>query len=292
MTRLRFALLIVTAAAATLAAAGCGPAPAPVNVREFPMTGQILSIKADRTEARVKHDDVKGFMDAMTMDFTVKVPRELEGLQPGDVIAATLVITDEEGYLTGIRKTGAAPLAETSSGMARSSPEIQPGGAIPDITFVGDDGKPRPLSAYRGQFVLITFVYTRCPLPDYCPRMNTYFSALQKAIAARPALRSAVRLLSVSFDPEFDTPARLRVTAATLGADPAVWQFVTAPRDVVDAFGARFGLSLLREGPTGQAITHNLRTPLVGRDGTLVKQYNGNDWSPDDVVRDLEGLVR
>ena len=289
MTRVTIGFLMLTLVA-TLA--GCRAAPAPVNVREFPLTGQVLSIKPDRTEAKVKHDDVKGFMDAMTMDFAVKDPTQLEGLQPGDLIAATLVITDEEGYLKGIRKTGAAPIPATTAATAGAVPELAPGEMVADIAFVGDDGKPRPLSAYRGQFVLITFVYSRCPLPDYCPRMNKYFSALQQAIAARPALKAAVRLLSVSFDPDFDTPAQLKKTAASLGADPAIWQFVTAPRETVDGFGARFGLSVLREGPNGQTITHNLRTPLVGRDGTLVKQYNGNDWSPDAVVRDLEGLVK
>ena len=276
--------------AATLS--GCRPSPVPVNVREFPLTGQVLSITPDRTIAKVKHDDVKGFMDAMTMDFTVKDPKALEGLQPGDLIAATLVITDEEGYLRNVRKTGVAAIAAATSAATPAAADIRPGDTVPDVTFVGDDGKPRPLSAYRGQFVLITFIYTRCPLPDYCPRMNKYFSAIQQAIAARPALRSRVRLLSVSFDPDVDTPAQLKQTAAALGADPVIWQFVTAPRDIVDRFGAGFGLSVLRDGPNGQTITHNLRTPLVGRDGRLVKQYNGNDWSPDEVVRDLEGLVR
>jgi len=276
----------------TAALPACRPAAPPVNVREFPLTGQILAINPDRRGATVTHDDVKGFMDAMTMVFTIKEPKELDGLQPGDLISATLVITDDEGFLKGLRKTGTAPLPATPAGAAPAVPLLQPGELVPAIAFVGRDGKPRPLAAYRGRFVLMTFIYSRCPLPDYCPRMNAHFAALQKAIAARPALAGQVRLLSISFDPDFDTPAQLTKSAAAAGADPAVWEFVTAPRDVVDGFGARFGLSLTREGPNGQTITHNLRTPLIGRDGTLVTQYNGNDWSPDAVVRDLEGLVK
>lgn len=277
--------------ASLLALVSCSPATPPAKVREFPLTGQVLSVKPDRTEARVKHDEIKGFMDAMTMDFTIKAPKELEGLQPGDLIAATLVITDEEGYLRGIRKTGSAPLPAPAAD-GRLAPELQPGEAAPDIEFLGADGKTQPLSAYRGSFVLMTFIYSRCPLPDYCPRMNTYFAAIQKAVAATPSLKANVRLLSVSFDPDFDTPARLTAAAAALKADPTIWRLVTAPRDRVDEFGARFGLTVVREGPNGQTITHNLRTPLLGRDGRLVKQYNGNDWSPDDVVRDLEGLIK
>jgi protein SCO1 len=289
MTRVRAGLLLLSLAAML---SGCRREAPPGNVREFPLTGQILALNPAKREATVKHDDVKGFMDAMTMDFTVKPATDLAGLQPGDLIAATLVITDEEGYLRDIRKTGTAPLPARPSGTATAAPLLQPGETVPDITFVGDDGKLRPLAAYRGRFVLMTFIYTRCPLPDYCPRMNAHFAAIQKAIAARPALAKQVRLLSVSFDPDFDTPAQLKRTAAAAGAEAGVWEFVTAPRDQVDAFGARFGLSLTREGPNGQTITHNLRTPLVGRDGRLVTQYNGNDWSPGDVVRDLEGLVK
>lgn len=289
MKRLIFGLTLLFLAASP---AGCRREPAPVNVREFPLTGQIVSIKADRTEVTVKHDDVKGFMPAMTMAFTVKEPRLLDALQPGDLIKATLVITDEEGYLKGLQKIGAAPLAPRGASTTPAAEALKPGDPIPDAPFVDDDGRPRPLAAYRGQFVLMTFIYTRCPLPDYCPRMHKYLGRLQQSIKARPALGKQVRLLSVSFDPDFDTPVQLKATATSVGADPAVWRFVTAPRDVVESFGARLGLSVFREGPNGQTITHNLRTALVDRDGKLVRTYNGNDWSPDEVVRDLEGLVR
>ena len=274
------------------APAGCRQAPPPVNTREFPLTGQVLAVKADRTTITVKHDDVKGFMEAMTMDFTVKDAKAVDGLQPGDLISATLVITDEEGYLKDVRKTGAAPIPPRGPSAAPAVEPLAPGDQVPDLALTDDDGKPRPISAYRGQFLLVTFIYTRCPLPDYCPRMNRHFAALQQSIKASARLGKAVRLLSISFDPDFDTPATLKAAAGAAGADPAFWRFATAPRDAVDGFGARFGLSVIREGPTGQTITHNLRTVLVDRDGRLVKTYNGGDWSPGDVVRDLEGLVK
>ena len=141
MTRVSIVLLLLALAAAL---PGCRRDTPPANVREFPLTGQILSIKPDRREARVKHESIKGFMDAMTMDFTIKEPKELDGLQPGDLVAATLVITDEEGFLRGLRKTGTAPLPATPAGAASAVPLLQPGETVPDITFVGDDGKPRP----------------------------------------------------------------------------------------------------------------------------------------------------
>jgi protein SCO1/2 len=272
--------------------AGCSTPPRPVNVREFPLTGEILSIKPDKSEIRIKHDDVKGFMEAMTMWFNIKEPRLLDGLAPGDLVKATLVVTDEESYLSSLQKTGSRPAGEPPPATPPAVEGLQAGDRVPDITFIDEGGKARLLSSYRGAFTLITFIYTRCPLPDYCPRMNTYFGAIQRALKDQPALGRHVRLLSISFDPDYDTPARLNAKAREAGADPALWQFVTGPRERIDAFGGTFGLSVLREGPNGQDITHNLRTALIDRDGTLVKTYNGKDWFPQDVIGDLQALVK
>jgi protein SCO1/2 len=273
-------------------AAGCGTPPRPVNVREFPLTGEILSIKPDKTEVRIKHDDVKGFMDAMTMWFTIKEPRMLDGLAPGDLVKATLVVTDEESYLTGLQKTGSRPPGEPPPAQPPAVEGLRIGDSVPDIVFTDETGRERRLASYRGTFALITFIYTRCPLPDYCPRMNAHFAAIQRAVKDQPLLRKNLRLVSVSFDPDYDTPARLKAKAKEMGADPALWHFVTGPRERVDEFGATLGLSVLREGPNGQDITHNLRTALLDRDGKLVKTYNGKDWSPEQVVGDLQALVK
>jgi protein SCO1/2 len=122
--------------------------------------------------------------------------------------------------------------------------------------------------------------------------MNAHFAAVQRGLKADARLGGSVRLLSVSFDPGFDTPARLAAKAREVGADPALWHFVTAPRDLVDAFGATLGLNVLREGADGSNITHNLRTVLLDRNGTLARTYNGKDWSPDEVIGDLQALVK
>jgi protein SCO1/2 len=285
-----FHSLMLLAVCASIA--GCSTPPRPVNVREFPLRGEVLSVKPDKTEVRIKHDDVKGFMEAMTMWFNIKDPRLLDGLAPGDLVTATLVVTDEESYLTAIRKTGSRPPGAPPPAQPPAVDMLRIGDSVPDITFTDEDGKAGALSSYRGAFTLITFIYTRCPLPDYCPRMNTYFGAIQRAVKGQPALGRHVRLLSISFDPDYDTPARLKAKAREAGADPALWHFVTGPRERIDAFGAAFGLSVLREGPNGQDITHNLRTTLIDRDGKLVKTYNGKDWFPQDVIGDLQALVK
>lgn len=283
--------LILALAVATAAACG-GTSSPPANAREYPLTGQVLSINADRTEIRVRHDDVPGFMPAMTMPFSIKDPKLLDGLAPGDLIKATLVVTDEESYLTAIQKTGQAPLTGRADEAGPVVADLLLAGeAVPDLALTCDDGASRTLGDYSGSLLLMTFIYTRCPLPEFCPRMDAHFGRVQAAVKRDPDLRRSVRLLSVSFDPDHDTPDVLTAHAARVGADPALWRYATAPRDAVDAFGARFGLSVIRDGADGSGITHNLRTILVGRDGTLAKTYNGGDWSPADVVADLERLA-
>jgi protein SCO1/2 len=276
----------------SLAAACSSPSRAPASVREFPLTGEVLAVKPDKSEVQVKHDEVTGFMDAMTMWFNVKEPRLLDGIAPGDLISATLVLTADDSYLTGIRKTGSRPPGQATAPPPSPAEFLQVGDAVPDITFTDESGTARPLRSYRGVYTLLTFIYTRCPLPDYCPRMNAHFAAVQRAVKAQPLLSRNVRLLSVSFDPVFDSPARLAAKAKEFGADPQIWHFVTAPRDRIDPFGEKLGLSVLREGDSGQNITHNLRTALLDRDGKLARTYNGKEWSPDEVLRDLQAMVK
>lgn len=268
-----------------LVALGCAQADRPA--RQFPLTGEILAIKTDRTEVTVKHDEVRDFMPAMTMPFTIKEPAQLDGLAPGDLISATLVLTDEDSYLTAIRKTGTVPPSARGALPIPRETALQPGHPVPELVLTADDGNAASLAALRGSLVLFTFVYTRCPLPDYCPRMDTHFKAIQDAVMRDARLAGRVRLLSISFDPDFDTPARLRDHATRVGAHPAVWQYVTASRQAVEAFGASFGLTVQRDGADGSNITHNLRTVLVGRDGMLAKTYNGSGWVPSEVVTDL-----
>lgn len=267
----------------------CGQPDRPT--RQFPLTGEVLAVKADRTEITVRHDEVKGFMPPMTMPFTIKDPSLLEGLAPGDLISATLVLTDEDSYLTAIRKTGTLPPSARSPVSATPAPMLGPGSPVPDLSLTRDDGAAASLADERGKLVVITFVYTRCPLPEFCPRMDRHFKAIQDAVARDPRLAGQVRLLSLSFDPEFDTPARLQEHARRAGADPAIWRYATAPGEAIAAFGAPFGLSVVREGADRSNITHNLRTLLVGRDGTLAKTYNGGEWAPSEVLRDLVALA-
>ena len=257
--------------------------------RQYTLTGQILEIKSGGAELVIRHDDIKGFMPGMTMPFTVKDPALSKDRVAGDLIRATLNVTDTEAWLSSIEKTGWAPLPERKEPLKPAVELVEPGQEVPDQALLDQDGKSFRLSSLRGKAVLLTFIYTRCPLPDFCPRMDASFGAVQKAIKAG-RLQGPLHLLSVSFDPDFDTPAVLKAHAAGLGADPALWTFATAPKAEVEAWGARLGLSLIRDAKDPASITHNLRTAVIDRQGRLVTILDGNDWTPDQAIAALASV--
>ena len=275
-----------------LAAAGCSKAP---ERRTFTLQGQVLSLEPARKLLTVKHEEIKGFMPAMTMPYEVRDAKLLDGLAPGDLINATLVVESNGAYLSAIKKVGQAPLekppAEAPNPSASSGFELlKPGETVPDAAFVDQSGQKRRFSGFMGSPVVMTFIYTKCPLPTFCPLMDRHFAALQTSLKADASLQ-AVRLVTVSFDPITDTPAVLREHARRLNADLTRWTFLTGDRDEIDQFAARFGVSISRAMNDARDITHNLRTVVIDRDGRIVKVYTGNDWSPDQVLADLKGLA-
>ena len=180
--------------------------------RDYELSGQVVAVDRNRKEITIKHGDIKGFMPGMTMPFTVRDESLLDGKAPGDLVNATLVVEEAQGYLSAITKTGHAPLAEPSPAPAGFD-LLETGEAVPDFTFVDAAGSTRRLSDWRGRTVAVTFIYTRCPLPDFCPLMDRHFASVQRQALADPALRDRFHLLSVSFDPVYDTPAVLRAHA-------------------------------------------------------------------------------
>lgn len=264
----------------TLAAAACS------SDRRYPLTGQVVAVDVERQEITVKHEDIRGFMPGMTMPFKVKDAEQVAASRPGDLITATLVVEESAGYLEGIRKTGEGPLPADLP-KPPLAPMIEPGADVPAATFVDQAGEPRRLADFRGRTVAVTFIYTRCPVPDFCPLMDRHFAEVQKTLQADADLASRVHLLSVSFDPDVDTPEVLKAHAARVGADPALWSYVTGPREGIDAFAAAFGVSIMREDDTMEEIIHNLRTAVIAPDGTLAEVFNGNGWQPAQLVASI-----
>jgi len=272
--------------AAALLLAGCGGS-SEAPSREYELRGQILAVRPERSEVVIKHEDIKGFMPGMTMPFKVKDTSLLDGKQPGDLVAATLVVGEVDAHLRTLDKTGHAALEAAAPPPA---PDIrQPGDMLEDGMFVNQDGASVSLSSYRGHRVALTFIYTRCPLPEFCPLMDRHFAAVQKTIASSPELAD-VRLVTMTLDPVFDTPAVLKPYAGRRGADPAIWSFLTGEPAEVNKFGSQLGLYVEHNPANAIDITHNLRTVVIDPDGRLVKVHSGNSWTPSELIADLRAI--
>ena len=275
-----------------LLAGACGGAS---NRHEYTLQGQILAIAADRKDATIKHEDIKGFMSAMTMPYKVRDAKEYDNLAPGDLVSATLVVVSNDAYLKDVKKVGSAPLekppAEAAMPTASAGFELlKLGQPVPDAKFINQDGKPVTLASLQGSAVIVTFIYTNCPMPTFCPLMDRHFATIQEKLKAEHN-ELKVHLLSVSFDPAADTPPVLKKHAEKLGADPRLWTFLTGDRDAIDQWASRFGVSVSRALNDQRDITHNLRTAIIDRQGNLVQTYPGNEWTPEQVLADVRVMV-
>ncbi len=257
--------------------------------RTYPLRGQILAIEQPRPDGRpqltVKHEDIPNFMPAMTMPYSVKEPADQ--VRPGDLVTATLVVhSNGEVYLTNLKKTGQADLP-AGAGPVKIMDLLKPGDEVPDDPLLDQAGATRRLSDWRGRAVAVTFVYTRCPLPDFCPALDRRFSELQRVISQDAHLRDRVHLVSVSFDPAHDTPAVIESHAKARGADPRTWSYLTGTPAAIDHFTSRFGVSTIADKTAAGTLTHNLRTAVIDRKGRLMKIHSGNDWSVETLLADL-----
>ena len=278
-------IIALTAAAVGLAAACSRDA----DTRSYQLTGQILVVKPETNEVLVKHEDIPGFMPAMTMPYVVNDPALLKERTAGDLITATLVVGSERAYLSAITKTGSAPLPEdarTTIPAAAGVQILKAGDVVPRTYLLDQDGEPISLQSFGGAALAVSFIYTRCPLPQFCPLIDRRFGEVQKLAADDPMLKGKVRLLSISFDPQFDRAAVLREHAKKVGADPNVWRFATGEEAVVDRLAAEFGINVIRE--KDGTITHNLRTAVIDPQGRVVAIFDNNTWSAEDIAASLK----
>ena len=257
--------------------------------RRYPLDGKVLAVDKDKKTLTIAHKDIPGLMGAMTMDYTVNESWVLRQAKPGDHITASLVMDPDGAYLENVTLTSTGTPIDASTNPLH---EPVPGDVPPDFVFSNQDGKQEKLSDLRGKPLLLTFIYTRCPLPDYCIRMSDNFGLIARQLKQNdPGLYGRLQMLSVSIDPEFDKPPVLKDYGKSFAetVDPKFehWQFGSADPKQTRAFANFFGLSYDQEG---NQIVHSLRTALLDPSGKIAAVYNGNDWRPDDVIRDLKKI--
>jgi protein SCO1 len=258
-----------------LASSGCAKKPAG---KRYELQGRVVAVDSGSREITVAHEDVAGLMPGMTMPFQVARGEDwiFGKIAPGDHIHATLVISDH----AELQDISFTKTSDTESDGTSKLRIPQPGDAVPDFTFVNQSGKTVHLSQFRGKPLLLTFVYTRCPVPDYCLLMSNNFGEVLRHLQGTPAFDKA-QLLSISIDPAYDRPPVLREYGKRYvgSLDPSFlhWEFVTGTPQEIRRAADFFGLSYNQD--QGQ-IVHTLRTVLVGAQGKIVKVYPGNQWKP------------
>ena len=273
---------LVTLAAASVVA--CQSAPAP---RQYHVIGQVLAVDRPAARITIRHGDIEGFMPAMTMPFPVKDPALLDGHAPGELVNATLLVSGADVWISRIDVTGHAPLPPTA---AIPPPGLGPGDVVADAALTDEHGRPLHIAGLGAPSV-VTFIYTRCPLPEFCPAVESKLVALQAAIK-RDAGLAGSRILAITIDPEHDTPAVLEARAAARGADPAIWLYATGEPAAVDAFGRQFGLAVTRTSAEPTGIEHNLRTVVLDRHQRIVQVLTGADWQVGDAVKWLRAAAQ
>jgi protein SCO1/2 len=261
------------------------------HFKVYKLRGKVVSTNAATGEVTLNHEAIPGFMDAMTMPYKLKDASILSELHPGDVITADVLVSQDPD---------ADILLDHIVVVAQAKPDYKPGvsyhvpapdDAVPDFKLRNQDGRAIHLGQFRGRALVITFIYTRCPLPNFCPRVTHNFAVLEKELAANPALYARTELLSVSFDPEHDTPERLRAYGASyIGSDAknafAHWEFAVPEKPILVEMAKFFDLGMTSNADT--TITHTLSTTLIGPDGKVVRFYPGNEWTPEQVLADLK----
>ena len=266
--------------------------------KHYELKGKVVLVEKDQHLVTIAHEDIKDYMPAMTMPFTVgedwwwvfEVP-----LVPGDQVNATLIVDGAKSWLEDvvIAKEGsdsAAPVSGEGIGP-------KPGDEIPDYRLINQDGKAIRLHDYHGKALALTFIYTRCPDPNQCTLMSNNFAAIDQELQKQPELYAKTHLLSISFDPEYDTPKVLRSYGAAFTgrySDEtfAHWEFASGSADEVKGVAQYFGMRYYLDSETGnQQVIHSLRTAVIGPDSKVIKVYRGNDWKPNEVVSDLRSAV-
>ena len=255
------------------------------NEKRFELKGKVVLVEPDKHLVTVSHEDIKGYMPSMTMPFTVPNDSDLQILAPDDQITATLVVDGSQAWLEDLIITRQSANTAAMPGVVMA----KEGDEVPNFTLRNQDNREIRMQNYRGKTLLLTFIYTRCPIPEFCTLMSNNFAQVDRALSADAAVYGKTHLLSISIDPSYDTPEVLRSYGAAhteryQNETFAHWEFATGTTEQVKKIAEFFGLSYIQEK---DQIIHGLRTAIISPEGKVVKIYNGNDWKPDEIVNEM-----
>jgi protein SCO1/2 len=292
-----FAAAWLTAGWLVLATASCSPRSEPppastggttTNQRTFIVRGVLKETRPNGTTAVIQHEEIPNYMPAMTMPLSVKDPKELAGLKPNDEIQFRMVVTENDGWIEQVTRTGA--FANTNAAglprnfrLVRDVDPLNVGDAMKNYAFTNELGRAVQLTDFKGRAYAFTFIFTRCPFPVFCPRMADNFGAAARLLKQGEGAPTNWHLLSITFDVEYDTPAVLKQYATGRDYDPERWSFLTGALIDIDAITEQFGLTFSRSAG-GIGFDHNLRTVVVDTRGVIRKILIGNEWKAEELA--------
>jgi protein SCO1/2 len=267
--------------------------------KRYPLKGKVVSVDKENKRAKIHHEDIEGYMDAMTMDFPIKADWVWDELRPGVQVQAEMVVNSaakDPYWLENIAIVATAVEGDEELEVNKNFAQV--GEPAPDFKLTNQDGKTITMADYKGKALAITFIYARCPLADFCIKMSTNFSdvALELAKPENEKLRENVRLLSISFDPESDTPEKLRSYGiGYLGKDAkpdfSVWNLAVGNDAEVRKIAEFYGLRYEIDPEDKTQFRHSLRTIVIAPDGKVVKVIPGSDWTPGSLLKELKGTL-
>ena len=254
--------------------------------KRFELSGKVVAVDRTKSEVTISHGDIKGYMPGMTMPFKVPNQADLQILAPDDQVTATLVVDGSQSRLEDLIITRQSAYAPAMPAVVQA----KEGDEVPNFTLRNQDDREIRIHNYRGKALLLTFIYTRCPVPDYCTLMSSNFADVDRQLGQDPELYGKTHLLSISIDPEYDTPKVLRsYGSAHTGRYEketfAHWEFAAGTKEQVKEIAQFFGLAYF---PEKDQIIHGLRTVIVNPEGKVTKVYGGNEWKPAEAVEELK----
>jgi protein SCO1/2 len=274
--------------------ASANSAASSTNRQTYEVKGVVKEVMPERKKAKIAHEEIPGYMEAMTMLLDVKDAAELKDLQAGDNIMFRMVVLENDGWIENIRKLDGprTPLpADPPLRRVAIVEALGVGDAVPEYTFTNMLGQVVKLSELKGRAVGLTFIFTRCPFPTFCPRLNTSFQQAHNKLKASTSGVTNWTLLSITMDPEYDTVTRLKDYAQRYNPDTNHWQFVTGDLTDITAIGEQFGLQFWRPKPN-DPISHNVRTVVIDAKGRVQWISNDNEFKSDDLVDQMMKAAR
>jgi len=282
---------ILLAGCVALALLSCGPSTnSDERADHYDTRGVVRGFSPDRSTIEIQHENIPEFMPSMTMPFVTRDPKQIADLRTGDAISFRMAVTKKDFWIENVKKirredVNVAEPKRTSPVSADRDARLTEGDKMPPFTLTNQNGERISLDTFHGNSLVLTFVFTRCPVPNFCPRMSNNFGELQETIKSSTGTLANARLLSVTLDPAYDTPKILSDYAAFHHADSKIWSFATGDEKEIDSLTRAFSVYRQNEGGT---ISHGLATALINKEGRIDKIWRGNAWTPAEIIKEIQ----